>query len=85
MIIKTVYLTKIFKNGNIRERWYDIEKNQQGYAIQRNGYTLTGRLSGYGASQILEDYIYEDKQTGWIENYKRETYEFDVSITEFDL
>ena len=61
MIIRTVELKKKDKR-----RFYDIALTNQGYAIQRNGRTITGRLSGYGANQILEDYIYNDLLKGWI-------------------
>ena len=72
-IIKTVRLEKTLKNGKIIGRWYDFVKNQQGFCIQRNGRTLTGRLSGYGGNQIFNDYVESDIENGW----KREGFNYD--------
>ena len=66
-IIKTVQLEK----GDKTHFW-DFLLNNQGYSIQRNGRTLSGRLSLYGGLQIYHDYVEQDKERGFMELDSRE-------------
>ena len=66
MIIKTVQLTKQIQGKEVYRYW-DYVKTNQGYAVQRNGKTVCGRLSSYGGMQIFTDYVTTDLERGWIE------------------
>ena len=78
-IIETIHLVK----GN-KDRFWDFAHNQQGYSIQRNGRTITGRLNGYGGKQLFEEYVQDDLDRGWEkveEDYRSDDYLLHEAVT----
>ena len=70
-IAKTVILEK-----SDEDRYYDLVRTRQGYAVQRNGYTVYGRLSSVGADQLFAELVKTDEGKGW---------EFMDSRKDFDI
>jgi len=64
MILKTIQMEREEVNGWVERHW-DFCDNPQGFAIQRNGKTVNGRLSGYGARELWAEFIHKDIQRGW--------------------
>jgi hypothetical protein len=74
MQLKTILMEKEFSTG-YRERYYDFCQYKTGFSIQRNGKTICGRLSGYGAKEIWAAELHDAKEKGWkvAEEYAEES------------
>ena len=64
MVLRTTLMEKEFSTG-YRERYYDLCQFKTGFAVQKNGKTMYGRLDSYGAEELWAVALHDAKKQGW--------------------